>query len=471
MESDLADLAAKFAAHGGGRVSPELSAGLALDVVLNEIVEQACLATGATGAAVILERDGEMVCRASSGANAPELGARLSSEQGLTAQCIKTRQVQHCHDAQADPRADIEASRSLGVRSVMILPLLRNGDLAGVLEVFSSRIGTFGERDKLTLEVLADRILKNLERGSDPFGAAAAQNPAMPALPIAATELEDAQAGSTNLKKEKEEVSPEALGRSPRSGFDTVTFTLGVVVVACVALLGTLVGFRVGRLRTTGVRGQVTNAAVGGALTAGNGAAQADAALHGTAVRASDAKAASDASSTLAPFGPGNSTAPPGERKNELAPPKTPVAGTTDSISPEGTLLVYENGKEVFRMPPAGATSATSTDVAGVRHASNADQAGILEVSPELAEGSLLHRVEPDYPEEALRQQIQGAVVLDVRTRRDGAIEEVKLLSGQRLLADAAIAAVKQWRFRPRIVKGQPVEMQTTVTLNFRLPR
>jgi len=93
VESDLADLAAKFAAHGGGRVSPELSAGLALDVVLNEIVEQACLATGATGAAVILERDGEMVCRASSGANAPELGARLSSEQGLTAQCIKTR---HC---------------------------------------------------------------------------------------------------------------------------------------------------------------------------------------------------------------------------------------------------------------------------------------------------------------------------------------------------------------------------------------
>jgi protein TonB len=47
----------------------------------------------------------------------------------------------------------------------------------------------------------------------------------------------------------------------------------------------------------------------------------------------------------------------------------------------------------------------------------------------------------------------------------------LKLLSGQRLLADAAIAAVKQWRFRPHLVKGEPVEMQTTVTLNFKLPR
>jgi hypothetical protein len=55
-------------------MSPELSAGLALDVVLNEIVEQACAVTSATGAAIILERDGEMVCRASSGVTAPELG-------------------------------------------------------------------------------------------------------------------------------------------------------------------------------------------------------------------------------------------------------------------------------------------------------------------------------------------------------------------------------------------------------------
>jgi len=159
-ESDLGELAALFAAHSGGSFSAEVSADLALEIVLNEIVEQACLATGATGAAIILERDGEMVCRASSGVNAPQFGARLESESGLTAECIRTRQVQRCDDALTDPRADAEASRSLGVRSVLILPLLRDGGMAGLLEVFSSRLGAFRERDELTLEALAQRILK-----------------------------------------------------------------------------------------------------------------------------------------------------------------------------------------------------------------------------------------------------------------------------------------------------------------------
>jgi protein TonB len=82
----------------------------------------------------------------------------------------------------------------------------------------------------------------------------------------------------------------------------------------------------------------------------------------------------------------------------------------------------------------------------------------------------LLHRVEPEYPEEARQQQIQGLVVLDVRIGRDGEVQSVNLVRGQSLLADAAIAAVKLWRFNPRTLNGQPTEMQTTVTLNFRLP-
>jgi protein TonB len=88
-----------------------------------------------------------------------------------------------------------------------------------------------------------------------------------------------------------------------------------------------------------------------------------------------------------------------------------------------------------------------------------------------VAEGSLLYRVEPEYPKEARERQMQGSVVLDVGMGRDGAVEAVKLISGQALLADAAIVAVKQWRFKPRLVKGQPVEMQTKVMLNFRLQR
>jgi hypothetical protein len=82
-ESDLADLAAQLAAHGGGRVSPELSADLALEILLNEIVEEARVATGASGAAIVLERGGEWVCRATAGSNAPHLGVRLDTASAL----------------------------------------------------------------------------------------------------------------------------------------------------------------------------------------------------------------------------------------------------------------------------------------------------------------------------------------------------------------------------------------------------
>src|SRR5258706_16066706 len=192
-----------------------------------------------------------MVWRASSGVNAPQFGARLESESGLTSDCIRTRQVQRCDDALTDPRADAEASRSLGVRSVVILPLLRDGGLAGLLEVFSSRPGAFRERDELTLEALAQRILKNLERASETvsmssiIAAGGVQiPPAKLDPPSAANNPEDSQAGSaTNLNKE-DDVTAETL-RSPRARIDVVTFALGAAGVVLRGLVTNLVGWGV----------------------------------------------------------------------------------------------------------------------------------------------------------------------------------------------------------------------------------
>jgi TonB family protein len=198
-----------------------------------------------------------------------------------------------------------------------------------------------------------------------------------------------------------------------------------------------------------------------------NGAAQAGGGLGTNAVSA----AASSAAGNAGPAG--------NEKKNALAPASKRAAGAKDSFPPAGTLLVYENGKEVFRLPPteeggaatgSNETGAQSAVPGEVQRASAVEPAGTVELAPDAAEGSLLHRVEPEYPEEARQQRIQGAVVLDVRIGRDGSIQDVKRVSGRSVLANAAIAAVKQWRFKPRIVKGQPVPMQTRVTLNFRVP-
>ena len=168
FETDLAQLAAVFAAHGGG-VSPELSNDLALEIVLNEIVVQACLSTGATGAAIALLRDGEMICRASDGATAPALGSRLDSDSGLSGECIRTGHIQRSDDVLDDPRVDREASQQLGVRSVMVMPLVRGEKLLGLFELFSAQPQAFGERDERTIEALAARIFSSLERAAQPL--------------------------------------------------------------------------------------------------------------------------------------------------------------------------------------------------------------------------------------------------------------------------------------------------------------
>ena len=396
-ESDLGELAALFAERGGGGLSAEVSAELALEVVLNEIVEQACLSTGATGAAIVLVRGGELVCRASSGANAPELGAPLGSESGLTAECIKTRQVQRCDDAQADPRADGEASRRLGVRSVMIHPLLRKGELAGVLEVFSPKPGAFGDRDELTLGALARRILRNLERASEPLSlssstaaSTAAQSPPVGVVSPMPAEVKESRAGSAMRLVKEDDVPREIAGRSARAGFDVVSLALGAAVLACAVLLGTLMGVRLGWRRAATVHGQATKLASSAGLSmrnlsqdsAPNVAPQKGATQAG-------AEPGTNALSASAPSGAGSAGAAGSEKKN--APASKIAAASKDSPPPAGSLLVYENGKEIFRMPPTvegDAANEPGINESGVQRASAVEPAGTVELVPEAAEGS-----------------------------------------------------------------------------------
>ena len=117
------------------------------------VLEEARLATGATGAAIALARGAKMVCLATTGPDVPDLGADLNASTGLTGCCIQTRQVQQCSDTETDPRVDVETCRFLGVRSIVALPLMDSGDLFGVFEVFSSRANAFGQSDLLSLQV------------------------------------------------------------------------------------------------------------------------------------------------------------------------------------------------------------------------------------------------------------------------------------------------------------------------------
>jgi len=84
-----------------------------------------------------------------------------------------------------------------------------------------------------------------------------------------------------------------------------------------------------------------------------------------------------------------------------------------------------------------------------------------------MMEGNLIHRVQPEYPVLARQARIQGPVVLRAVISPEGNIENLQVVSGHPMLAPAALAAVRQWRYRPYYLNGEPVEVDTQVTLNF----
>lgn len=453
VQAELAALAAQFAAHAGGSFSPEFSASLAREIVLNEIVEQACLATGATGAAIVLARDGEMVCRASSGHTAPELGARLDDKPGVSRECMRTHRVQRCDDAEADPRADIEASRSLGVRSVMVLPLLRQTELVGLLEVFSTEVATFGERDEHTLQVLAQRILKSLE----PVPVAVTVK--APPVPLASFAQRSADVrGPSDGPRLAEGAGRVGSGRT----IEGLTWALGLAVLVCALLLTVRVSQRLGWLKESArqhpAKGTSAKAGVTGAAPPGESATGDPAGPKSPSASASDITGKSRLSNGA---------------KSSAQPATSHKPSSDDSALSAGGLMVYEDGREVFRMPaaPDGGDSPDQGQGSAVKPASSVEPATRAKLSAATAEDGLTHRVEPEYPEEARRQGIQGEVVLNVNIDPDGAVQEIKWVNGPPLLAQAATDAVKQWRFKPQTANGHRVAMKTMVTLNFRLPR
>jgi protein TonB len=88
-----------------------------------------------------------------------------------------------------------------------------------------------------------------------------------------------------------------------------------------------------------------------------------------------------------------------------------------------------------------------------------------------IMEGNLVRKVEPRYPAIAQQVGIQGTVVIKALISRDGTIEHAEAESGQPLLVAAALAAVREWKYRPYYLNGEPVEVETEITVNFILHR
>jgi putative methionine-R-sulfoxide reductase with GAF domain len=148
------------------------SFGANLDAALRHIAERAQAFTRATGAAIALQQDTEMICRASSG-DAPPIGAKLQAGSGFSGECVRSGRLLRCDDSESDSRVDRESCRSLGIRSMIAIPIRANGDVVGLLEVFSPAARAFTDSDNVVIRRLAETTASAVRRTN------AAANPIM----------------------------------------------------------------------------------------------------------------------------------------------------------------------------------------------------------------------------------------------------------------------------------------------------
>jgi protein TonB len=126
-----------------------------------------------------------------------------------------------------------------------------------------------------------------------------------------------------------------------------------------------------------------------------------------------------------------------------------------------GQLLTMDNGSGV----PGGDPFRNSGSKPVVIH----PPAGPMHISQGVADGMAIRKIIPRYPPIAVASRTQGTVVLQAVISKTGAIENLRVVSGSPMLQQAAIDAVSQWRYRPYLLNGQPVDVETTINVVFNL--
>jgi GAF domain-containing protein len=153
---------AQAAASQEGLGRPQID----LEPAIGVITERAQVLTGATGAAIALRRGDEVICRARAGRTAPDLGVRLQTDSGISAECLRTGEVVLCNNAEENPFADRMSCHRLGVRSILAAPLRQFQRTVGIFEVLSAASNAFNHQDVATMQLLSSMMVTAITRVS-----------------------------------------------------------------------------------------------------------------------------------------------------------------------------------------------------------------------------------------------------------------------------------------------------------------
>jgi len=426
------------------------------------LTEEACRSTGATGAAVALrsDNDGAVICRARIGETAPTLGSCLSTESGISGECIRTGKLLFCDDTEFDPRVDSQACRVLRVRSIVAVPLWVQNGVSGILEVFSNSPRSFSDSDIEQLKKLACFATAAMRCSAD-------NSIALPA-PVPCAETANAVSSLTagpGLKEESlpKEAYPNIETQLSRNFMKSLYWAIAGCVAAIVLVL--LSVFIWGhRSKTNESRPQKAEVRPAQAQS-----------LNKPKLTTADTREDRrelDTSGRSARFGRNL----PSRKQSRLAKLDSRIDQQNDvkirhftapkaAVSQHGSNIENAAPPTVDVLPHAKESTFISS-VLSIPASLPAPPRTFEGITP----GRLEHKVEPTYPPRARMAGVDGTVKLRATVGTDGKVRDVRTISGNPLLVQAAVDAVSQWRYKPYELNHKPVEVQTDIVIIFRLP-
>jgi len=459
---------------------PKPASDLALDLVLNEIVLQARLTTNATGAVFALACSGELMCRATTGATASDVAICLRTRSGIAATCFESAAVRRIDDLGLDTNADAVAYRRSGVRSILVVPVQgEKGPLLGVLEIFSPRSNAFCDADVLTLQALARRIATNIELVQQNYGVQGNLPQRRPRVPASLAE------------------QPSNIGLSPkprrgRSRLRAPRFVIAILAqrarLASVDWISVLAKSAIALVLIAGsilVRSCWQRGGEAGLVQAIRNPTwqtlqvPAQHSVNPVALSAAPFKSIKTTSVDPWSWPPKESSHPEATasitiQRHPIRKAELPQPEKTNKPAPSDNPVLVENHKTGSGSRTTHESKSSSKDPAAAvlpneTAASGSGNSKIEAIPTQAAMARLIQRIEPEYPNAARKQHIQGTVLLDVIVNPSGAVDGLSLVSGESQLLVAAAEAVKQWHFQPLIQDGQAKQFESRISIDFTL--
>jgi TonB family protein len=394
--------------------------------VLQAAAQWTASVTGAHGAAIAIGDAAGMRCCASFG-NAPVITAPVSITSGLSGICLRTSKLVQCDDTETDPRADAVACRQLDLRSVLIVPVLVDGSLRALIEVFSSKPHAFDARHRQDLARMADSLAALLaDRDSKP-AASVSSSPAEETTPLAQVEAAANHADIGTSHYLGSFASAKAT-QVPKASAPAVAAEPRIAPIAA-------------QVRT------------------------------GAKAMAASGQSVALSSVTWRSFSPASKAGIIAVSLVFLLAVVWYLVGRDHTSAPMAMNAGTSTSQEKPAQAAAGPEITFDQSALSVTAPLDGSPAQGTGQSSQLTPGKLIRRVDPTYPPLTRDAGIGGSVVLTAIVSRTGAVENVKAVRGPEPLAEAAAEAVRQWVYEPYRRNGEPVAVQTTIIVRFTPPK